>query len=186
MEFKVIEVSLALLARARRTQRREIMPVATRKCTKCLQVFPLAEGFYPSPCNKGGRLRRCKKCRSEAASKSQKKRKQTDSCYRLWASSQNNARKKGVEHTIQISDIPKPVVCKYLGIKLLYSRTAESGRLRHPYAPSIDRIDSSRGYVPGNIQVISDLANRMKQNATITQLVAFAEGVLRVHGRKQL
>jgi hypothetical protein len=104
-----------------------------------------------------------------------------DPRYRMWLSSKASAHTRGLEHTIEKIDIPMPTICKYLGITLDYRRASERGTLRADDAPSIDRIDNSRGYTPDNIQVISDLANKMKQNATSEQLIAFAEGVLRAH-----
>lgn len=47
------------------------------------------------------------------------------------------------------------------------------------WSPSIDKIDPKRGYVRGNIQVISMLANCMKRNATPKELRTFAEWVLK-------
>ena len=47
-----------------------------------------------------------------------------------------------------------------------------------PWSPSIDKIDPKRGYVRGNVQVISMLANAMKRNATPAQLRQFARWVL--------
>jgi UDP-N-acetylenolpyruvoylglucosamine reductase len=46
-----------------------------------------------------------------------------------------------------------------------------------PNAPSLDRIDSARGYVPGNVQVVSHKANTMKSNASTEELIAFSEWV---------
>ena len=47
---------------------------------------------------------------------------------------------------------------------------------------SIDRIDSTKGYIPNNIEVISLLANRMKNSATIEQLKTFAKNIDKLYG----
>jgi hypothetical protein len=36
--------------------------------------------------------------------------------------------------------------------------------------PTLDRIDSTKGYIKENIQVISFKANRLKNNATVDEL----------------
>lgn len=102
----------------------------------------------------------------------------------MWLSSYTNAYSKGLEHTIKISDIPLPKFCIYLGIELDYTAPSKRASGRIWNGPNIDRIDPTKGYILGNIQVISDLANRMKTNATVEQLIAFAEGVLRIHAQK--
>lgn len=48
----------------------------------------------------------------------------------------------------------------------------ETGKdhIPHPHAPSLDRIDPKRGYVPGNVVVISRMANTIKQDASLGQI----------------
>jgi len=58
-------------------------------------------------------------------------------------------------------------------------RFVERGAGFSPWAPSIDKIDPAKGYVRGNVQVISMLANAMKRNATPAQLNQVARWVLR-------
>lgn len=41
-------------------------------------------------------------------------------------------------------------------------------------SPSLDRINPNGDYSPGNIQIISNLANRMKNNACDEQLLRFS------------
>jgi hypothetical protein len=98
--------------------------------------------------------------------------------YNLWSQAKRRARREGIEFSILKKDIVIPEVCPYLGIPL--TTTWGQGQLQTN--ASIDRIDNSKGYVEGNIQVISRLANTMKSNATKEQLLTFAKNVLTLEG----
>lgn len=63
--------------------------------------------------------------------------------------------------------------CPVFGTNLVYRIESRSNN-----SASIDRIDNSRGYERDNIQIISDLANRMKNSASFDELEAFAKWVL--------
>lgn len=95
----------------------------------------------------------------------------------LYKNVRNRAKKEGTEFSIDLEDVIIPEYCPYLGCKI--TRIRKQGRVATN--ASLDRIDSSKGYIKGNVQVICDLANRMKQNATEEQLIAFAKGVLKKH-----
>jgi hypothetical protein len=98
--------------------------------------------------------------------------------YLIWYRAKNNAKEKSLEFNLEVEDITIPTLCPYLGVELL----TESNQSRNPNYFSIDRVDSTKGYVKGNIQIISLLANTMKNNATINQLINFCKGVIRLHG----
>jgi hypothetical protein len=77
------------------------------------------------------------------------------------------ARKKDLPFSIVEEDIKIPDVCPVLGIPLF---SGEGHAIDN--SPNIDRIIPEKGYVAGNIRVISFRANRIKSNATVEELRA--------------
>jgi hypothetical protein len=93
----------------------------------------------------------------------------------LWRSAKNRAQMKGIEFTITPDDVQVPTHCPVL----LKPLGPVAGGQDRRYSPSLDRIDPSKGYVPGNVRVISGLANTMKSCATEEELKLFAEFIRR-------
>ena len=54
------------------------------------------------------------------------------------------------------------------------SRT-EKFRTKHNFSPSLDRIIPKKGYVEGNVIIVSDLANRIKADATLDEIKKVVE-----------
>ena len=75
------------------------------------------------------------------------------------------AKKKGFEFNLTEDDIHIPTHCPVLGI-LMFRGEGVSG----PNSPTLDRIDSSKGYIKGNVQVISKRANTVKNDASIDEI----------------
>lgn len=75
------------------------------------------------------------------------------------------AKERSLAFDITADDFVIPEVCPLLGIRL------EPGiRYVRPQSPTLDRIISERGYVRGNVWVISHRANTIKQDASLEEL----------------
>lgn len=82
----------------------------------------------------------------------------------IWQRAHRRAASRGVQFSISVQSIVIPAICPVLGIPIVL------GERRSESSPSLDRTVPERGYVPGNVRVISDKANRLKADLTITQL----------------
>ncbi|BAY82593.1 hypothetical protein NIES267_20760 [Calothrix parasitica NIES-267] len=69
--------------------------------------------------------------------------------------------------------------CPYTGWKLdnLQTTSDWNNHVLHPKTASLDRIDSSRGYVFGNVQFVSLIANYAKRDFLEEELLRFCEAV---------
>lgn len=84
----------------------------------------------------------------------------------------NNALQRGIPFELTVSDLyPLPKTCPVLGIPLSYEGN-EGGA---DNAMAIDRIDPTKGYVQGNIVMVSQRANRIKNDATPAELRKIAD-----------
>lgn len=94
----------------------------------------------------------------------------------------NRAKQKGVPFDITEKDVTVVETCPYLGIPLKQNLNQKGPSSN---SPTLDRIIPEKGYVKGNVQLISHKANAMKHNATIDELVFFAEQVLKFHRKDE-
>lgn len=164
----------------------------TKICSKCKQELPL-DAF-----NKGnslyGRRSFCRECEHKLQNTQDKvarrrelelkrrenpeyvkhrnqkdieRRMSNKDSYRkyLLNTAKHRAKKKHLDFNITLEDIVLPKICPLLEIPLTMSKGKAS---ENSY--SLDRIDSSKGYIKGNVWVISNRANLLKNNATLEEL----------------
>jgi hypothetical protein len=89
----------------------------------------------------------------------------------LYNSAKYRAKKHGLPFNITPDDITIPDECPALGIPLF--RGSGKGRMI-PNSPTLDRIFPKKGYVKGNVIVVSAQANTIKNNASAMELIQVA------------
>lgn len=97
---------------------------------------------------------------------------------RLMLSTKSSASKRKLSHTISEEDLVIPETCPILKISLKLHG-------REPNSISVDRIYNDKGYVPGNVQIISNRANKLKNNGTLEEfrkIVKYLEGLSTQNG----
>jgi hypothetical protein len=83
----------------------------------------------------------------------------------MFLSAKKRAKRKGLEFTIDKADVVIPTHCPITGLEIVINK----GRCGKN-SPSLDRIDNSKGYIPGNVAVISNHANHCKSNLSVEEI----------------
>tara|TARA_E500000318_G_scaffold15149_1_gene15508 strand:- start:2360 stop:2809 length:450 start_codon:yes stop_codon:yes gene_type:complete len=127
------------------------------------------EEFYSHPATKDNLQIYCKEC--------------TISKYKTWTSNnperylvnsaRGSAKKRDIYFDLKPSDIVIPDVCPVLGIPIGKRSTGKQGHKDD--SATIDRFDNNKGYVKGNVFVISWKANKIKANGTYEEIMKVAE-----------
>jgi len=88
----------------------------------------------------------------------------------------NRAKTRAIKYNLEFNltkkDIIIPTKCPLLNVDLVFGT-----KDNYKFSPSLDRIDSTKGYIPSNVKIISTLANTMKNCADREQLLTFAKNI---------
>lgn len=133
------------------------------RCSGCQNLAPV-ETFHSN-----GRF--CARCHEEKQQIRRRRRtfqREVNRAAGMFRTAKNRSKREGIEFSITLEDIIIPKNCPVLGVTL--TTKLGIGREAVAASPSLDRKDSARGYVPGNVWVISWRANFLKSNATLAEL----------------
>lgn len=81
-----------------------------------------------------------------------------------------NAKKSKWGWDLTYHDIEWNLICPVFGVEIDWF--AEKA---YENSPSLDRVDSTKGYVPGNVRIISKRANTIKNNGTAEEHLMIAD-----------
>ena len=155
----------------------------SKHCSKCDTAKPSSE-FFLNRTRVDGLQDYCKPCEQQWTSNYYKTkgkevlRKRTakyqQNGYYSWMRAKQRAQRDGIPFLITVEDCVHPTHCPVLGIQLEYG-DGINGSGPTDNSPSLDKIIPSLGYVPGNVIVVSNRANRLKQDATPEELQKLAD-----------
>jgi hypothetical protein len=97
----------------------------------------------------------------------------------LIAGARKRAKAKGLDFDLDVEWVADRIKrgCAILGEPFNLTGSPPVGYTAHPRAPSLDRIDSSRGYTRDNVWVICDAINRAKGSMSLLRLMGMCKKV---------
>lgn len=102
--------------------------------------------------------------------------KRRDPRMKICSRARYRAKQIGVEFDLHFTDIELPTHCPVFGLELDYAATKQCDN-----SPSIDRVDSTKGYTKDNIWIVSWKFNSLKKNATLQELIQMSVALAKLH-----
>jgi hypothetical protein len=140
------------------------------KCNDCVKIEKAIEANERSKISPNKLKRNSKKYRD----KQKKEKPKLYSAQQMYSSASKRAKALKLPFNIDSNYIESicPKNCPVLGMAIKYG-----GGDKEKNSASLDKIIPNKGYVKGNVQVISQLANTMKNEASPTELLKFAKWI---------
>ena len=144
----------------------ELLEHQTKMCSSCSKELTLSSFNMHS--------NQCKKCMSTAS----RQKRMRNPAMTTWERARARAKKSGIEFSITPEDV-EAVWTNTCPIYQIPLRTNEGKP--GPDSHSLDRINNSKGYLPGNIAIVSMRFNTEKRNLSpelLRRMLAYMEGRL--------
>lgn len=135
-----------------------------KRCSMCREMISV-DDFNNHPTHKDGYNNTCRNCAHARWHEKINERRLPYLLNRM----RSTASKLQVPFDLELSDIIVPTHCPVLGIPLEFGRSTPGKKWRDN-SPSVDRIVPEKGYVKGNIVIVSYRANRIKNDSTLVEL----------------
>jgi len=140
-------------------------------CTACKLVLPISIFNRNTSYTIDNHDNLCRPCRAEAWKQNITGDKRI---MYLLQRIKSKAKKLNIPFDLTIKDIIVPQNCPILNIELFWGQSTD-GVCWRDNSPSIDRIIPSLGYTKDNILVVSNRANRIKNDANIEELIKITD-----------
>ena len=138
-----------------------------KKCNECKKVLPSTEFYTKTKKNNRKVLDYiCRPCKNKKDMIYRRNNFEKMILKRL----KKRAERKNVPVSVTAGYlkkfIPDDMICPVLGIKMEVGQ-----KISNVNSPSVDRIIPEKGYVPGNIIIVSNKVNWIKSNATPDEII---------------
>ena len=142
--------------------------------------FTLRGGSDPLRNNRRTICKSCYTSRQKTRNKQLPNDKKLNKCLRWrWLGARDRSNRHGFDFSLSLEDlenlwIEQDGTCALSGIKMTYE--LQNGRT--PTNVSIDRIDQSKGYVTGNVQLVCMACNQIKSDLSEDEMYQFCKKIV--------